>query len=533
MTVTRVQLSRRHLLHSSLGGLALAGAVGLPRLVFGQGAPAVMISERQRIRAPFGVQSGDVGDGRAIVWSKADRPARMLVRWSTREDLADARAVRPLHVLEDTDFTGKVELTGLPDGERIFYEVRFLDLGDLQGLSEPVRGSFLTPPASRRRIRFLWSGDLAGQGYGINPDFGGFRIFRAMKALEPDFFVFSGDAIYADGPIPAEIRAADGSIWRNLVVPAKEQVAETLADFRGNYAYNLMDENFRLFLAEVPVYAQWDDHEVTNNWYWELRKDSDQRYKDGAVARLAARAMRAFHEYMPTRLHPLERDRIFESLRYGPSLELFRIDLRSYRGPNTAGLETALAPETRILGERQVQWLKAALKASRATWKVICCDMPLGLIVWDNAKERRGSEAVAQGDPGAPRGRELEIADLLRYIRDEDIRNIVWITADVHYTAAHYYDPSKAVFKDFRPFWEFVSGPLNAGTFGPNELDPTFGPQVVFQKAPPPGQANLPPSAGMQFFGEIEIAPDSETMTVRLRDLEGGILFSQELLPEV
>jgi alkaline phosphatase D len=50
----------------------------------------------------------------------------------------------------------------------------------------------------------------------------------------------------------------------------------------------------------------------------------------------------------------------------------------------------------------------------------------------------------------------------------------VWITADMHYTAAHYYDPNRAVFQDFDPFWEFVSGPLHAGTWGPGNLDNTL-----------------------------------------------------------
>ena len=60
-------------------------------------------------------------------------------------------------------------------------------------------------------------------------------------------------------------------------------------------------------------------------------------------------------------------------------------------------------------------------------------------------------------------GRELEIADVLSFIKRAGVRNTMWVTADVHYTAAHYYDPGKAVFQDFEPFWEFVSGPLHAG----------------------------------------------------------------------
>ena len=114
--------------------------------------------------------------------------------------------------------------------------------------------------------------------------------------------------------------------------------------------------------------------------------------------------------------------------------------------------------------------------------------MPLSIIVYDDAANKKGSEAIAQGD-GPPLGRELEIADMLRFIKTSGVVNTVWLTADVHYAAAHYYNPDKAQFQEFDPFWEFVAGPLHAGTFGPNELDNTFGPEVKFVKAPGPGQA--------------------------------------------
>jgi alkaline phosphatase D len=206
---------------------------------------------------------------------------------------------------------------------------------------------------------------------------------------------------------------------------------------------------------------------------------------------------------------------------------VFRIDMRSYRGPNTKNDQAAEGPDTVFLGAAQIRWLKQALLASNATWKVIASDMPIGLVVPDGEQ----FENLANGD-GPARGRELEIAGLLRFIRDNGIRNVVWLTADVHYTAAHHYDPNKAQFQDFAPFWEFVSGPLNAGTFGPNPLDNTFGPEVRFVQAPPEGQMNLPPSAGLQFFGQVDIDGASEVMTVSLCDLEGAVLFRQELPPE-
>ena len=139
------------------------------------------------------------------------------------------------------------------------------------------------------------------------------------------------------------------------------------------------------------------------------------------------------------------------------------------------------------------------------------------------------SDGIAQSD-GPPRGRELELAGLLSFISHAGIHNTVWITADVHYTAAHYYDPNRAVFQDFSPFWEFVSGPIHAGTGGPAELDNTFGPTLVYQKACPDGD-NLAPCFGLQFFGHVAIDGPSGAMTVTLRDVENRLLWSRTLEP--
>jgi alkaline phosphatase D len=160
---------------------------------------------------------------------------------------------------------------------------------------------------------------------------------------------------------------------------------------------------------------------------------------------------------------------------------------------------------------------------------VICADMPIGLQVGDGtgADGRARWEAVANADPGMPLGREQEIARLLRFIRDERVRNVVWLTADVHYCAAHFYNPQRAAFRDFDPFWEFVSGPLHAGAFGPNALDNTFGIEVAFQLAPP--AANMPPADDNQFFGQVDIDGHSGDMTVALKNRAGSTVFSKTL----
>jgi alkaline phosphatase D len=527
-TDTFARLSRRRWL-----GLAAASAGAfVPYLRADVGAEAMRPTTPRGARPDTGggLQIGDLRGDRAMVWSKTDRPARMRLRWSTTESMQNAVTVPFVDALQDTDFTAKIDLADLPAGQQIFVETSFLDLADYRTWSEPVRGRFRTPPATRRNVRFVWSGDTAGQGWGINPEFGGMRIYETMRRAEPDFFIHSGDTIYADSPILPEVALPDGSVWRNVTSEATAKVAESLDEYRGRYRYNLMDAPLRAFNAEVPMLAQWDDHEVTNNWYWEMRRDNDARYKEGSVALLAARAMRAFREYLPVRQHPLDPQRIYQRFGYGPLLDVFRIDLRSYRGANSDGEPTVLSPEFRILGEAQAGWLKEALAASTATWKVIASDMPLGVIVYDNYNTKAGTDAVGlRSGPAA--SRELEIAELLTFIRDRDVRNVVWLTADLHYTAAHHYDPARARYQAFAPFWEFVSGPLNAGTFGPNALDDTFGPEVRFARTPEPGRLNLPPSAGMQFFGQVDIDGTSGEFRVQLKDIDGTALFTQVLIP--
>jgi alkaline phosphatase D len=234
----------------------------------------------------------------------------------------------------------------------------------------------------------------------------------------------------------------------------------------------------------------------------------------------------------PIRYTPEEPGRIYRKVSYGPLLDVFFLDLRSYRGANGPDMETELTPTARIIGEQQVQWLKRELGMSKATWKVIASDMPIGIIVWDNAKDKKGAEAIANGDGGPAAGRELEIADLLRFIKTSGVTNTVWLTADVHYTSAHYYDPNKAKFQDFNPFWEFVSGPLHAGSFGPGEMDATFGPEVKFYAGPTKDQEqNQPPSAGLQFFGLVNIDGATEQMTVRLMDRADKELYKTTLDP--
>ncbi|MGP9538864.1 alkaline phosphatase D family protein [Brachybacterium sp. AOP43-C2-M15] len=529
-----------------LRGAAAALASTLP--VAAHAAPVVPAGPAtSRLTLPSGLQTGDVTSSSAVLWSRSsadgrlhavlhalDADGRRLTSGGRRRGREAGEDGRPIRLrgpwaTADTDFTARISADGLPAGTAFETELFFEDENGRRG--EVGIGRFSTAPGRRSdgAQTFVWTADTAGQGYGINPDVGGMFGYETMRSLAPDFLLHAGDTVYADGPIAETLEEPDGAVWRNVVTEEVAKVAETLREFRGRHAYNLMDENIRAMNAEVPVIATWDDHETTNNW-WPGEILEDDRYTVRDVDVLAARGRRAWQEYQPIAesraLSPgtgFEPQRIHRRIERGPDLDVFVLDMRTHKGENTDGLEQRSTP---MLGEEQLQWLLQGLRRSQATWKVILADLPLGIVVPDG----EGQESIANAQDGAPLGRELELARLLAGIKHQRTRNVVFLTGDVHYCAAHHYSPERAAFTDFDPFWEFVAGPINAGSFGPNEMDGTFGPRVDFQKAGP--AMGSPRDGTGQFFGRVEVAPQGEAFTVELIDANGDVQYTRTLTPQ-
>ncbi|WP_426996773.1 alkaline phosphatase D family protein [Pseudarthrobacter sp. N5] len=561
------EFSRRSLVKSSLAAAALAGGVtaaGAAAASATPAAPSAVPLVRQRLTLPSGIATGDVTSDSAVLWSRASGPGRITATLQAvdaggevlRGRFGFSRTIRGPWATEASDFTAKIQAEKLPANTRFALELSFED-GD-GAASEAVKGGFRTAPdaeapgakstdakgkvpaqgdsPSSSAQTFVWTGDTAGQGWGINEEIGGMRGYRAMHNTRPDFFIHSGDTIYADGPIAATVTEKDGQIWRNIVTEEVSKVAETLTEFRGRHRYNSLDANMRAMFAEVPVIAQWDDHETHNNWYPGQIID-DARYTVRDVNVLAARGRQAWQENMPIAetsalWRPGTYDggqyqpaRIYRKISRGPQLDIFCLDMRTFKSPNTDGKEPYA---TNILGQEQVDWLISEVRNSQATWKVIAADLPLGIIVPDGPVNQ---ESVSNRDNGAPLGRELEIAGVLSAFKRNRVKNVVWLTADVHYCAAHHYSPERAAFTDFDPFWEFVAGPIAAGSFGPNPMDGTFGPEVVFSKA---GRfaGESPRDGENQYFGHVELGEDA-TFTASLRNANGSVLYSKALTPEV
>jgi alkaline phosphatase D len=168
-----------------------------------------------------------------------------------------------------------------------------------------------------------------------------------------------------------------------------------------------------------------------------------------------------------------------------------------------------------------------ALQQSKAVWKIIANPQPLAHV---RKAPKPRHDQWANGDHGAPLGREHEVADILAFIKQQNIRNTVWLAADVHYSAAYHFDPNRAAFRNFDPFWEFISGPFHTRPGRVKNFDKTFGAEQHF-RTPRPPIVNPPPSDGFLYFGHAKIDAKTGDLRVTIRDLNDRTLFSRTLNP--
>ena len=352
-----------------------------------------------------------------------------------------------------------------------------------------------------------------------------------MRAAQPDVFINVGDTIYADQPLVAGSEARRRHDLEELVTAGEvEGRARRSTTSAAAYRYNLLDEHMRRFNAEVPQIVMWDDHEVRDNWYPTRGADRRRALHREEQWRCWPRARgRRSSSTTRCRSDADDPERVYRSVPFGPLVEIFALDMRSYRGANSENRQPTLDDDVGDLrARRSSTWLKA--RADGITRDLEDRRQRPAARPGRAATAPSSTRRVANGDAGAaarPRAGDRGPAHV--HQATERIRNVVWITADVHYCAAHHYDPARATFTEFDPFWEFVAGPLNAGTFGPNALDATFGPEVKFTGIPPGMKPNRPPSDGFQFFGQMRIDRRTKAMTVTLHNLAGEKIYSQEL----
>src|SRR5918999_766755 len=388
-----------------------------------------------------GIASGDVTDHSAIIWSRVDdQPAQMNVEYDT-----DANFTNPLRKTAQADssidFTAHAKLDSLRPDTQYYYR---------------------------------------------NANDGGYSIFKSMQSLNPDFFIANGDMIYADGACPAQgltfLNTTNNQTitWTNIAGDFKSiadpsvdwnNITEVRSIFLEHWKYNRNDTYFKEFLRNVSMYSQWDDHEIINDFgskwlYWNLFSTGREGYPN-----IVKEGTDAFLYYSPLDIDNIAsndtgRDRdghIYRSFNWGKNLDLFIIDARSYRSQNHIA-DTPDSNKT-MVGDKQLEWLKQELINSNATWKVISSDVPISIPTGSNTSIL-GRDGWATGNEtnnySYYTGFERELTDLLGFIEEQDIKNIVFITTDVHFPAFIRYNFDLNNDGNVTEINELVSGPLNA-----------------------------------------------------------------------
>jgi alkaline phosphatase D len=204
-----------------------------------------------------------------------------------------------------------------------------------------------------------------------------------------------------------------------------------------------------------------------------------------------------------------EPGRLYRRFRWGKLLDLFILDTRQYRSDNREpdGLGKTM------LGPVQRRWLVDGVTGSGAVWKAIVSSVPLSVPTGRSARDSWSGASVRGVPEENPTGFSVERDAILRMLRTQNVKNLIWITADVHHAELIRHRP----WPDFS-FYEFIAGPLSASRGRPRTLDAMLNPQSLFGM----GDADN--------FGEVSI--DSGGLTVRIFDAHGALRAEHRIAPD-
>ncbi len=469
--------------------LAVAAVVLLIVLLVGCGSP-------RDGALPQGIALGDARPDALLFWGRCPRHSYLNLRVHEPDKNAPPRAWSA-PTPKKSDFTARIPLTGLVPDRGYEYAAWCASTPHTAGQRAPyhaLRNRFRMPPASNtvQPVVFAFGGDIAGQNVCRDAK-EGFPALRAMRERKPDFFIALGDLIYAD-----DVCKKTG-LFGNVQIPMTAGKSVNLEDIRAHWRYNRSDKSYRALLNETFYYALWDDHEVYNDFSPPGARSPNPTYPD--AAKVLRRGVRAFREYNPIASAGKQAKTsapFHRSFHWGANLEFFILDNRTYREAN-AKPDTGPRPKT-MLGKEQREWLLQGLAESKAVWKFVVSSVPMSIPTGTNAP-LRGRDGWANYKENT--GYERELKSILEFARARRVRNLVWITTDVHFAQVLRYRP----FGDDFVLHEVVTGPLSAGLYPNRDLDPTLRPERLFFHGPEKinGAQNFQAAKAWFNFGLVNI----------------------------
>ncbi len=381
-----------------------------------------------------GIASGDTTQTSTVLWARSNFTGGVTFEYSTDASFktiagtATATVTNPLQPV-------KVEVNGLQPNTQYFYRVT-----DAAQDSEVGKFSTAAAIGTQTGLRFGVSGDWRGE---LAP----YPAISNADDRNLKFFVEHGDTIYADDASPGLLDPATG-------LPKAQ--AETLDEYRAKhievYSDRFGQNTWADLRASTSVLVTFDDHEVTNDFAGGELAASDPRFKDSTPGRLIndtalfENGLQAFQEYNPIRNdfygntgdpRTAGERKIYRYNTYGNDAATFILDTRSFRDAEIPGptdftnpqqvgnvLVQTFAPGRTLLGKIQLEDLKQDLLTAERngiSWKFVMVPEPI--------------QNIFPGiNTDAFEGYNAERTELLKFINDNKLTNVVFVAADVHTT---------------------------------------------------------------------------------------------------
>ncbi|MCA9123268.1 MAG: alkaline phosphatase D family protein [Planctomycetaceae bacterium] len=260
------------------------------------------------------------------------------VRYSTAEDLRNAKSTEWVTVAAEHDFIQQFHIGELEPATRYYLKVEARDSGDTEVSATDI-GSFGTP-AMEQQWQDVSFGVVTGQSYWDLDHREGYHIYPAMQKLNLDFLVPTGDTVYLDSEAP------------------RARTVE-LARFHWQRMYSL--PRHVEFHRNVPGYWEVDDHDSWANDCWPTMKAkwmNPLTFEEG---------FKVYREQVPMG------EMTYRTVRWGKGLQVWMVEGRLYRSPNT----DADGPDKTIWGAEQLAWLKRTIEQSDADFRVLISPTPI------------------------------------------------------------------------------------------------------------------------------------------------------------
>ena len=472
-------------------------------------AVAVVTADAAAPGFRYGVAAGEITSTSAVLWARAPKAGAVTLGIASRGGkevrLSAGRATAA------RDLTVRRVVRGLRPGTTYRYVFR-------QGSARSPAGTFITAPAPSAAVsvRFAISGDSdATPGANGKPGFNGYEVYARMAAERNAFNVNLGDTIYSD----SEVGGAP--------------VARTVPQKWAKYRLGLDLAPLRTLRQSAGLYSHWDDHEFIN--------DFSREESGGAIY---SAGVKAFVDYSPVSA-PSRATGLYRSFRWGRHVELFFLDERTFRSakaddacggdlaptapqavrdgfatlapglknPVSQACLAALAdPARTMLGAAQYAAFTRAVKASKATWKVIVNEVPIQQFYALPYDRWEGYAA--------------ERVKLLRFLQ-ANVKNVVFLTTDTHANLVNEIRYRTFGGVESSGMWEVVTGPVATNTFA-KEIDNYLGQKgagtaigALFFKPPPPNGMGMR-CAALDTYSYAQVSVTARTFRVALKDARGN-----------